>query len=79
MSQINKSCDTWQIRIDGHAWLTKGGDQPWQTKIGCGHATHVSGTNGGMMPCGGMLTALGKTGQYFCAKCSEKGLRSVHE
>jgi len=46
---------------------------------GCGRSTHVVGTNGGMMPCGGELTSQGKTGQYFCAECTAKGLQSVHD
>lgn len=40
---------------------------------GCGAPTHVDGTNGGEMPCGGMLTGLdGNTEQYFCALCSPR-------
>ena len=27
---------------------------------GCGRGTHVSGTNGGIMPCGAMLTCFGR-------------------
>lgn len=37
---------------------------------GCGSPTHVEGTNGGMMPCGSMLTRFGKTEPYFCALCA---------
>ena len=36
---------------------------------GCGRATHVSGTNGGTMPCGANLTMFGETAPYYCAKC----------
>lgn len=36
---------------------------------GCGHVTHVAGTNGGTMPCGAKLTMFGKTEPYYCAKC----------
>ena len=40
---------------------------------GCGSPTHVSGTNGGLMPCGGRLTDLkGVTAQYFCASCQDQ-------
>lgn len=37
---------------------------------GCGVATHVSGTNGGTMPCGANLTRFGVTEPYYCARCS---------
>ena len=37
---------------------------------GCGLKTFVSGTNGGQMPCGALLTRFGKTEPYFCAECS---------
>jgi len=38
--------------------------------VGCGKYTHVSGTNGGTMPCGGELTDLsGKVTREFCAEC----------
>lgn len=46
---------------------------------GCGKGTHVSGTNGGTMLCGSMLTALGITDRYYCAACTQKGLRSNHD
>jgi hypothetical protein len=37
---------------------------------GCGKAIHISGTNGGMMPCGAMLTQLdGSKAPYFCGAC----------
>lgn len=37
---------------------------------GCGSPTHVSGTNGGTMPCGGWLSwPDGKREQYFCGNC----------
>lgn len=37
---------------------------------GCGKPTHVSGTNGGLMPCGATLTQLdGTSAPYLCAKC----------
>lgn len=36
---------------------------------GCGRPTHVEGTNGGMMPCGAMLTMFGKTEPYYCSAC----------
>lgn len=46
---------------------------------GCGLPTHVSGTNGGRMPCGALLTQFGVTAPYFCAECTAKGLTSEHE
>jgi hypothetical protein len=40
---------------------------------GCGVPTHVAGTNGGKMPCGGELTELdGRTHKQFCARCEDK-------
>lgn len=36
---------------------------------GCGAPTHVTGTNGGTMPCGSLLTQSGRTEPYFCAHC----------
>lgn len=39
------------------------------TMKGCGRPTHVEGTNGGMMPCGAMLTQFGKSAPYYCAAC----------
>lgn len=36
---------------------------------GCGRATHVDGTNGGMMPCGANLTRFGNMAPYYCALC----------
>lgn len=36
---------------------------------GCGTFTHVTGTNGGKMPCGSTLTMFGKTEPYYCAHC----------
>lgn len=39
---------------------------------GCGCPTYVSGTNGGQMPCGAMLTVFGKTEPYYCGACQEK-------
>jgi hypothetical protein len=47
-----------------------------RAKRGCGKPTYVEGTNGGMMPCGAMLTRFGETKPYFCAVCEpakEKG------
>jgi hypothetical protein len=42
---------------------------------GCGSPTHVTGTNGGVMPCGAMLTEFGKTRQYLCAACDRQSER----
>lgn len=39
---------------------------------GCGKPTHVHGTNGGMMPCGGILHQFDGTAQYFCAVCDKE-------
>lgn len=39
---------------------------------GCGAPTHVEGTNDGMMPCGSLLTMLGRTEPYYCVACLEK-------
>ena len=39
---------------------------------GCGSPTHVVGTNGGTMPCGGLLTQFGKTEPYYCDHCSQE-------
>lgn len=37
---------------------------------GCGSPTYVEATNGGQMPCGGLLKSLdGSVAQYFCANC----------
>jgi hypothetical protein len=37
---------------------------------GCGKPTHVAGTNGGMMPCGAVLTQLdGTKAPYYCGRC----------
>lgn len=37
---------------------------------GCGSPTHVTGTNGGTMPCGGWLTwPDGRREQCFCGHC----------
>lgn len=36
---------------------------------GCGQLTHVSGTQGGMMHCGSVLTMFGRTLPYYCARC----------
>lgn len=44
---------------------------------GCAHLVFTI-FGPGLMPCGGMLTAYGKTGRYFCPACSAKGLKSVH-
>jgi hypothetical protein len=41
------------------------------THKGCGKAIHVVGTNGGMMPCGAMLTQLdGTKAPYYCDECN---------
>jgi hypothetical protein len=41
-------------------------------KAGCGKYTHVAGTNGGKMPCGGTLKHLdGTTTHEYCAACSQ--------
>lgn len=56
----------------------------WQEMLakyapGCGSPTHVSGTNGGKMPCGGWLTQLDKTRtQYFCPHCEEAIKQPIH-
>jgi len=42
-------------------------------KAGCGTPTHVIGTNGGMMPCGALLTRFGRTEPYYCALCVQTG------
>lgn len=39
---------------------------------GCGKDIHVSGTNGGTMPCGGLLTMFGSTTLHFCGSCEER-------
>lgn len=40
------------------------------THKGCGKTIHVEGTNGGTMPCGGMLTQLdGSKAPYYCGDC----------
>ena len=39
---------------------------------GCGCPTHVTGTNGGTMPCGAMLTQFGKTEPYYCGSCQTR-------
>jgi hypothetical protein len=36
---------------------------------GCGKPTHVAGTNGGLMPCGALLTCFGTTEPYYCGVC----------
>ena len=36
---------------------------------GCGKPTHVTGTNGGTMACGSLLTMFGKTEPYYCIAC----------
>lgn len=38
-------------------------------KVGCGALTYVTGTNGGQMPCGALLTRFGKTAPYLCGHC----------
>jgi len=39
-------------------------------RMGCGKPTHVIGTNGGTMACGGKLTAFGKVTREYCAECN---------
>ncbi len=39
---------------------------------GCGQPTYVAATNGGTMPCGGLLTQFGETRPYFCGACDQK-------
>lgn len=40
---------------------------------GCGSPTHVAGTNGGQMPCGGKLRQLdGSVTQQFCPRCEDE-------
>lgn len=52
---------------------------PPPSNDGCGTPTFVAGTNGGMMPCGAMLTLGAITAPYYCAQCqTEKGLRCYH-
>lgn len=51
----------------------------WHEVLGCGRATHVTGTNGGTMPCGSMLTQLGVTAPYYCARCTSLGAKSPHD
>lgn len=53
---------------DSHQWET----EPWYRPTGCGKPTHVEGTNGGMMPCGAMLTKFGKNAPYLCVTCSQQ-------
>ncbi len=44
---------------------------------GCGSPTHVAGTNGGRMPCGGWLTELsGARHQQFCPRLENELKRS---
>jgi hypothetical protein len=40
---------------------------------GCGTPIHVIGTNGGTMPCGGMLHWFGKTEMQLCGACADRG------
>lgn len=39
---------------------------------GCGAPTHVMGTNGGMLPCGALLTVNGVTKPHFCPACEQR-------
>ena len=45
-------------------------NEPPPQNGGCGCWTHVAGTNGGKMRCGGMLTQFSVTEPYYCGYCS---------
>ena len=41
---------------------------------GCGAPTYVTGTNGGLMRCGSMLTEMdGTTAPHYCGACQQSG------
>lgn len=39
---------------------------------GCGSPIYVTGTNGGQMLCGAMLTKFGVTAPYYCGYCEQE-------